>query len=241
MKQCPQCRNTYTDDTLKFCLADGAVLERIDEQETAARRGVLVDIPQPVTAASAPHPAPQHRNGGSGTAIKIVVAVLVLGFLALVVVGGAGVLYYMNSDGGQTVAQTTPTQTPTPRTSASPSPTFDPDQEHLEKELANVLKQLEDGLKSETNSSAPTPTKDDIADGHPTARVNSPNDGFLAMREEPKAGSSMLAKIPHGSTVSLENCEKQKTTVAGRSGRWCMVTYGDETGWVFDAWLIYNQ
>ena len=238
MKQCPQCRNTYTDDTLKFCLADGALLERTDEQETAERRGVLVDIPQAQTAA-APHLAP--RSGGGGTAIKIIIAVLVLGFLALVVVGGVGVLLYLNSGGGRTVAQTTPTPTPTPtpRPTASTSPTPDLDQERLEKELANVMKQLEEGLNSNTNSSAPTPGKNDVTDGHPTARVNSPGDGFLAMREEPDADSPMLARIPHGSTVTLENCEKQKTTISGKSGRWCMVTYGDETGWVFDAWLQY--
>jgi len=239
MKQCPQCRNTYTDDTLKFCLADGAVLERIDEQETAVRQGMRVDIEDTRAAPAATQF--QQRPKSGGTAIKIVIAVLVLGFLALVVVGVGGALYFMNTGSGQAIVQTTPTQTPAPRPTASASSAPDPDQERLEKELANVMKQLEEGMNSNTNNSAPTPGKNDVSDGHPTARVNSPGDGFLAMREEPDTDSSMLMRIPHGSTVFLENCEKQKTSVAGRSGRWCMVTYGDETGWVFDAWLIYNQ
>lgn len=238
MKQCPQCRTTYTDDTLKFCLADGAVLERVDEQDTAGRQGVRVDIGQPRFADPTSR-SPEQRPRSGGTAIKIIIAVLVLGFLALLVVGGAGVLFFMNSGGGQTVARSTPTQTPTPGPTASASPTSDPNQERLEKELANVLKQLEDELKSGANSSAATPANDDATDGRPTARVNSPNDGFLAMRVEPKTDASLLVKIPHGSAVSLENCEKQKTTISGRAGRWCMVTYGDWTGWVFDAWLQY--
>jgi hypothetical protein len=239
MKQCPQCRTTYTDDTLKFCLADGAVLESIDEPETAARRGMRVDIEPPLTAHTT-SPIQQQRPGG-GTVFKIVIAVLVLGFLALVVIAGAGVLFYMNSGGRQTVAQTTPTNTPTPRPTASASPTSDPDQERLEKELANVLKQLEDELKSGVNTSAPPPTKDGATDGRPTARVNSPNDGFLALRDEPNAETGQrIAKIPHGAVVNLENCEKQTTTIAGRKGRWCMVTYEEETGWVFDAWLQYQ-
>ena len=49
----------------------------------------------------------------------------------------------------------------------------------------------------------------------------------------------MRRRIPHGAVVNLENCEKQQTTVAGRRGRWCMVTYQGETGYAFDAWLQY--
>ena len=82
----------------------------------------------------------------------------------------------------------------------------------------------------------------DVNNGRPTAHVNSPGDGFLALREEPDAeNGNRLAKIPHDAVVFLENCEKDKTTIAGRTGRWCMVTYQDETGWVFDAWLTYDQ
>ena len=238
MKQCPQCRTTYTDDTLKFCLADGAALQLIDEQATAVRPGVRVDIEQARTVA-VPHPIPQQRAKGGGTVIKIVIAVFVLGFLALLAAGGAGVLYYMNSGCSPTVAKITPT--PTPRPTAAASPTPDAEQERLEKEIANVLKQLEDELKSDANRATPPAGKDDVTDGRPTARVNSPNDGFLALRDQPDAEhGERLAKIPHGAVVNLENCEKQKTTIAGRAGRWCMVTYNGETGWVFDAWLDYQ-
>lgn len=238
MKQCPQCRNTYTDDTLRFCLADGTVLERIDEQETAVRQGVRVDVEQPRAAAT--HPAPQLRSGGGGNAAKIVIAVLLVGFLALVVAAGTGALFYMNS-GGPEVAKSTPTPPPSPRPTATPSPTPD-EQERLEKELANALKKLEEELKPDANRSTSTPSNNDVSDGRPTARVNSPNDGFLALRDAPDAETgTRIAKIPHGAVVNLENCEKQQTTIGGRTGRWCMVTYDGETGWVFDAWLQYGS
>ena len=242
MKQCPQCRTTYTDDTLKFCLADGALLESTVEQDTATRSGVRIDIEQPRTAA-VPHPIPQQPGKGGGTVIKIVIAVLLLGFFGLVVAGVAGVLYYMNSGGTSKVARTSPTQTATPRPAAATSPTVDPEQERLEKELANVLKKLEDELKSDANRAAAPPLEPNSPppdDGRPSARVNSPNDGFLALRDQPDAeNGNLMAEIPHGAAVALENCEKEKVTVGGRKGRWCMVTYNGETGWVFDAWLQY--
>lgn len=238
MKQCPRCRTSYTDDSLRFCLADGAVLEEAGEQETAVRR-VSVDVgPPPTVAIPQARATSQTAAKGGRTVLKIVIGVMVLGLLALVAAGGAGLLYYMNSGGTANVAQTTPTPRSSP--SATPTPTPDPETERLEKELANVLKKLEDELKSEANRSGKPAATDDVADGQPTARVNSPNDGFLALRDAPDAETgTRLAKIPHGAVVTLENCEKERTTIAGRTGRWCMVTYDGETGWVFDAWLEY--
>ena len=33
MKQCPNCKNTYTDESLKFCLADGTELISLTDAE----------------------------------------------------------------------------------------------------------------------------------------------------------------------------------------------------------------
>ncbi|MGD9629512.1 MAG: hypothetical protein AB7V18_09720 [Pyrinomonadaceae bacterium] len=39
MKQCPTCRSTYSDDTLRYCLADGAALSDLDsDAETVLGR-----------------------------------------------------------------------------------------------------------------------------------------------------------------------------------------------------------
>lgn len=233
MKQCPTCRTTYTDETLRYCLADGGILVEVGtEAETVARHGVRIDV-QPPTYPTIPVPGEQRPSKGSPV-LKILVAVLILGFLGLLGLGAAGAFFYFNS-GGTTVAVASPTPTPTPAPTRWPSPTPDED-ERLEQELANLQKQLEDALK-------PSPTKTPpgfSSDGQPTARVNSPADGFLALRSEPDSETGeRLAQIPHGTVITLENCEKEKVKIGSRTGRWCMVTYRGQTGWVFDAWLDY--
>ena len=53
MKRCPSCNTTYTDDSLRFCLADGGILEDVDtEAETVFRPGVRVDIEQPASVSA---------------------------------------------------------------------------------------------------------------------------------------------------------------------------------------------
>lgn len=236
MKQCPTCRTTYTDETLRYCLADGGILLDVEpESETAVRQGVRVDVQRP-TYPTIPVVAGQRSANGSRV-IKIVAAVLILGFLGLLGLGAAGAFFYYNSGGTSVaVASPTPRPTPTPLPTRTPPPTPDIDAQRLEQELANLQKQLEDALKPESTKTPPSFSSDEL----PTARVNSPGDGFLALRSEPDAEKgARIAQIPHGSVVNLENCEKEKVKIGNRSGRWCMVTYRGQTGWVFDAWLEY--
>ena len=236
MKQCPTCRTTYTDETLRYCLADGGILFDVEpESETAVRHGVRVDVQRP-TYPTIPVVAEQ-RSANGGRVIKIVAAVLILGFLGLLGLGAAGAFFFYSSGGTSVaVASPTPKPTPTPLPTRTPSPTPDIDAQRLEQELANLQKQLEDALKPESTKTPPSFSSDE----RPTARVNSPGDGFLALRSEPDAEKgARIAQIPHGSVVNLQNCEKEKVKIGNRSGRWCMVTYRGQTGWVFDAWLEY--
>ncbi|MDI1241101.1 MAG: SH3 domain-containing protein [bacterium] len=235
MKQCPTCRTTYTDETLRYCLADGGVLvEAGIEAETIARQGVRIDV-QPPSYPTIPVAGARRSTNGSQV-IKIVAAVLILGFLGLLGLGAAGALFYFNS-GGTTVAVASPTPIPSPTPARSPSPSPTPDDEQqLEEEMAKLKKQLEDALNPSPTKTPPGFSSDDP----PTARVNSPADGFLALRSEPDTETGeRLAQIPHGAVVALENCEKEKVKIGSRTGRWCMVTYRGQTGWVFDAWLQY--
>lgn len=232
MKQCPACKNTYTDASLRYCLADGETLETIGEreEETVVRNSVRVPIPteEPTIVRSTVPP----KTGSSGTIIKIVIAVIVLGALALVALGVAGAFIYSSTGGGNNAM---PYPTPTPKPSATPAATPDGEKERLEKELADLQKKLEEQA-NKTSKTPPAFEGDDL----PKARVNSPNDGFLALRSQPDSEKGeRLTRIPHGTVVTLENCEKQRTTLAGKQGRWCMVTYSGQTGWVFDAWLQY--
>ncbi|MGB9180303.1 MAG: hypothetical protein WCB68_13805, partial [Pyrinomonadaceae bacterium] len=48
MKRCPTCGSTYTDDTLRFCLQDGAVLKSVDDEADASStdsEATLVTVP----------------------------------------------------------------------------------------------------------------------------------------------------------------------------------------------------
>src|SRR5947208_4148606 len=119
MKQCPKCRTTYTDDGLRFCLADGAALTGVGEQETvAARRDnvVRVDVlptdPSPRAAAVA-----EPRQSSTGKIIGVIAAVGVLLLLAIVAVGALIYIGTRRDDptpNKNVVANASPDQTPTP-------------------------------------------------------------------------------------------------------------------------------
>lgn len=232
MKQCPTCLTTYTDTTLAFCLQDGGTLVDLEDSEakTVLRPGRRVDIP----SANYPTTPTTAAPGKGSLIIKIVIAVLIVGFLGLLGLGAAGAIFYFKT-GGTSIAVASPTPTPVPTRIPSPSPTPD-DDERLEQEIANLQKQLEDALEPTPTKTPPSFESDDL----PTARVNSPSDGFLALRSDPDSEKgTRLAQIPHGTVITLENCEKERVKIGSRTGRWCMVTYRGQTGWVFDAWLDY--
>lgn len=236
MKQCSACKTTYTDDSLRFCLADGTVLMAIqDEQPTVVSRRndpIRLEIPSDKPPPSFPPVTQQNQAGPSWTKILLVFGFL--GLLLLIAAGVAGAILYFNTTGRDSNINS---KSPTPTASVSPS--VDAEKQRLQDELANLQKRLDEQKNSNRAANVqPFPTQN--SSGVVTARVNSPKDGFLALRSEPDADyGQRLAKIPHGTIVTIENCERSSVTIGGRTGRWCMVTYEDQTGYVFDAWLIY--
>lgn len=248
MKRCQKCGTSYTDDTLRFCLEDGTELTASDEQQTvvrpagrdpyqteelpravthAARDPLRIEIPTDRTTTGSPPPTIQPNRTGS-MLLKILLGAVLLGVL---VVLGAGVLgvafYYLGRQ--NTVDIKTPTPTPTP----------DDEKTKLEKELADLKKKLEDSNKSGDDTN-PFPGDEETTGPGRTATVNSPSDGFLALRNLPSADiGDRIAKIPHGSTIKVLTCSDQSVNVGSRSGHWCLVTYRTQSGWVFDAWLDY--
>jgi hypothetical protein len=244
MKQCPVCKTTYTDDTLRYCLADGATLaEGPLSQETvfppSGRDAVRVPIEreEPRTFQQ-PSPAVTttgSTSSGKGFKVFLVVVIILILFAGAAAV--AGLILYNNLNKGTANTNVAKSPTPSPTISTSTSPTIDPEKQKLQDELANLQKKLDQQKNANvvTPPAAPTPNK-----GYQTARVNSPGDGFLALRSEPDADyGDRIAKIPHGATVEINNCERSKVTIGGRTGRWCQITYNGQTGYVFDAWLIY--
>lgn len=240
MKQCPICKTTYTDESLSFCLQDGGSLipasltdkttqqfpflnEEPTKEIPAAKNAIRVEIPQntaPSVKTSSyetnPIIQPQvvEKKGGNGLIIGLLVALL-----AFVILGSGAVIgWLLLKDRGTTEISANKTVTPTTTPSAtnekpkpSPSTTEKP--------------------------KTPTPTATPLQTVNASATVNSPNDGFLALRTAPSSESGeRIMQIPHGSTVKVMSCQK---AAPGKKGRWCRVDFDGNVGWAYDQFLIY--
>lgn len=249
MKQCPSCRTTYTDETLRYCLADGSSLTATDDGESTIVRSsigeptvvmgedrqIRVDVGHaeiPTRVVDQPRvTATAEPRGSPGTLWKVLVVIIGLAILvALMVVAGG--LIYLNSK-----SDTALLATPNTKTNASPTPLKD-ENEELREQIANLAKRLDEKRRSSNQANVPFKLP-----GRPTtttsARVNSPGDGFLALRSLPNSeAGERIAKIPHGAVVAVGACGPVLTPVK-RSGRWCQATYNGLDGWVFDAYLTY--
>ena len=237
MKQCPACKTTYTDDSLKFCLADGTALDSAtDDQPTVVKRAgnrpMRVDIGSTAAATTvmpAVDPAPA---GSSGTWIKIALGGVVLGVLAIGAIVLIGAAFYYRAGGKEKeIAVKSPTPTP------AATPTADAEKERLKDEIANVQKRLDEQKKTSVNTRPPRPP--DQPQTMP-ATANSPEDGFLALRSQPNAETgTRITKIPHGAQILIGTCGQYLTTRRNNYGRWCTASYNGYTGWVFDAFVKY--
>jgi hypothetical protein len=236
MKQCPNCKTTYTDESLRFCLADGASLIRLPNAEETLRmnfdkNALRTNAPPDSTAAIFP-PLNTNREIRKGVSPSIVIALV--GLLLLAVLGLVGVVGYFSF--GASEKKQIAAVLPTP--GATAAPTFTPNDEtvNLKEKLANLEKQVQaqknqKQIVIERNSQVQPQTEN-------IRRVNSPNDGFLALRNAPNSETGeQLAKIPHGASVTVLGCPKP-SNVGKMSGRWCRVIYNGQTGWAFDAFLL---
>lgn len=238
MKQCPNCKTTYTDESLRFCLADGAnLISAPDAAETVrmsfANEPLRVNVP-PDSAPTVFSPpivqTPPVKKGVS----PIIVGVL--GVLLLLVIGlfAAYILLRARMDKISSVL-VSPTPTASPATSKTAAPTDET--AALKEKLASLEKQMQDRKTQKPNSPAETllPPKPAVN----TARANSPRDGFLALRSEPNSETGeRIAKIPHGAVITVISCPKP-SNVGKMAGRWCQVTYNGQSGWAFDRFMIF--
>jgi len=120
-------------------------------------------------------------------------------------------------------------QTPTPAKNET---------DELRDQIANLEKLLNEQKK--TNQPANVPLKmPEQSKTTVSAQVDSPGDGFLALRSLPSSDiGNRITKIPHGATVSIGACGPVVRPVS-RQGRWCQAAYNGYSGWVFDAYLLY--
>lgn len=141
MKICPNCRTQYTDETLRFCLQDGAALEPLHaayvpdaspsepEMETVARRRTSVDMgwKNPVDAEQVEPILKKRRWPRLAVAAVIAAAVLLL----MTAGGIIGIWFYLKGQGGAANANSNGsrggtsannTNRPTPTRSPTPTP-----------------------------------------------------------------------------------------------------------------------
>ena len=263
MKQCPTCKRSYADDTLRFCLEDGTELDLAAEEPTvirsgggdpqrtekfpaavteAARQATRVDVPS--TQNYPTRPAAQPTKSGS-IVLKILIGIVALAVIVVIAAAGLlGLFYYLGSR--QTNVANNQTPTPIPSVSPSGSPyviTLDPNNpnDSLEDKLKELQKKLDEAANGNSDPDIPFDS-DDLPNYGRSATVNSPGDGFLALRNLPSTEiGSVLAKIPHGTRITVMVCSEQTGKIDGRTGHWCMVSYSNKTGWVFDAWLDFKR
>lgn len=70
-----------------------------------------------------------------------------------------------------------------------------------------------------------------------TAVVNTPGDGFLALRSEPSTKQgSRLVKIPHGTVLILGECVRPSA-----SQTWCKTSYAGHAGWVLETYINRSE
>ncbi len=265
MKQCPKCGTTYSDNTLIYCLADGDVLVGADEQATFVRTsnmgaanvterfpapaGALrVEIPQDATNVNyAAAPPPQAEPGSSW--LKIALILGLVGIMGLIAIAGAGALIYFNKESRPAVTNTATNRDSNKNSnSSSPTPLASPanastpsnsETDQLRDQIANLEKKLTEQKNSNRPPSNTPPPPDQPTVTSSSARVNSPGDGFLALRSYPSSDiGERVTRIPHGASVTIGGC-LARARVGNKTGRWCRASYGGYSGWVFDAWLNY--
>src|SRR5688500_5964712 len=236
MKRCPQCGTTYMDESLRFCLADGATLNATDGEESTVVSSRSEPLRVDITSGSRlpVNAAPQVKKRSSAL-VKTVLILLILLVPAIIIIAAAVGLVYLRSQENIIVNNATSIQTATP----TPTATSDAETERLKKELADLQKQLDEKKSTEANKDT-FPDIDDLDFEFRVATVNSPGDGFLALRSEPSSDyGERLAQIPHGVKINVVSCDSDKVTIGSRRGSWCLVEWSGRAGWVFDAWLTY--
>ena len=105
----------------------------------------------------------------------------------------------------------------------------------LEEKIATLEKEKQTG-KTQPKA-APQQNQDNHNQGNQRQRhANSPGDGWLALRSQPSSSSRLLAKIPHGTKLTQQSCNRR--VKSGKLyGRWCRIQYKNMSGWAFDYYL----
>ncbi len=114
------------------------------------------------------------------------------------------------------------------------------EKEKLEEKIDNLEKTVEEQKKQLSRKNVPKPAPKTKTKRAPKGyvRVNSPGDGWLALRTAPNSKTGrLIMKIPHGTLLNVYGCTGVRPSGKLR-GRWCKTVYANYEGWVFDYYLV---
>ena len=129
MKRCPKCKRKYEDDSLRFCLEDGASLSAVTREPDPPVTQIMPSHGQPTLKSSAEPTIPSYPNfgemrsapSGARQSNSILTAgVIAIAVFLLALVGIAGYFVLRQSPANET------TQAGNPKTVTSPTPKNDP-------------------------------------------------------------------------------------------------------------------
>jgi hypothetical protein len=214
MKRCSQCGQTYTDeDDLNYCLSDGSLLVADSGGFRSSGEMPTQFIPRPpVTHYPTP---PQVGAAHSAKWVFPLVGILcglvvVLGFFAFFRESPSDKAAVTQKNTEVAESPKNPETLRSPRVESTPVPP----------------------------PPSPPPSSNKQTD-YPVVTVNSPRDGYLALKSEPCTApcGALLIKIPHRTRLALGTCKDYLEVADRRRGRWCYTSYGGYTGWIFDAFV----
>src|SRR5215213_8668123 len=117
MKQCPVCKTTYADESLRYCLADGATLSFTEEPTVLSARKDPLRVNIPERSADQAIPDAGHKKGTNNW-LKATIA---FGVILIIFAGAVAVaiaILYMNTGGRDTSLN---------RSASTPAPSATPD------------------------------------------------------------------------------------------------------------------
>lgn len=108
-----------------------------------------------------------------------------------------------------------------------------------DKKGKNITKNIDSNNKSKPEQVAPIITCNEYQESEACvnskfiAIVNSPDDGFLALRSTPSTkNGKLIIKIPHSTHLVIREC-----VVIMQNKKWCKTTYDNKNGWVSAHYL----
>ena len=245
MKQCAVCSRTYADDTLEFCLDDGARLFlALDADATRVR----AEQPTAVTPAWPPQPLPPPDWSNQPAPVQPVPAArkrnwLPLALLLLagagLIIGAAGLLLYLNqpsSKPAEVADDATPKPVPTPRVraSAEETPEATPAPKPSPKATA-TQKPTPDAKPTPEDEPTVKPTPKPVSGGCMAANddASQPEVNLRAnchVKSCDDDDSTKIGALRNGTPITVN---RQVAPVRGRNFAWQQVTTRDgRIGWI---------